>query len=838
MTLFNNMATSPLVKGKHKSQLPMKYFVSILFIVVLVFESQLLIAQRNPAKGADDAFDRKLYTIAAERYKKAFNRVKKKSEERDRISYRMAECNRLTGNYKRAEAAYKRVLRSEFPKKNPEIYLHYAEVLKINKKYADAIANYTLYTEQVPDDPRGVAGAETAALTEEWLKNPSKYTLTPLKKVNSRESDFAATWASPNFNEIIFTSTRDGATGKEKDGWLNQNFSDLFISRLDRKNEWSTPVLLDKSEIIDTKASEGAPFMNSTFNKLYFTRCENHEKRQSGCQIYVAARSGRDYGKPTPVAINGVDTLDIIGHPTLSENELILYFSAERKGGFGGKDIWVSLREKKTEPFNRPLNIGPIVNTKGDEIFPFLRNDTTLYFASNGHGGMGGLDIFVTTIDTGGLWGTPRNLKFPINSTSDDFAIVFHPKEERGFFSSNRDNPKATDNLYYFMEPPVLFTIAGTVKDEKTLQFVESATIQLIGTDGMTLSTRTNEKGYFLFGNNQVNKNTTYEIVVDKENYFTKSAVETTVGVEFSCDFVKDFMIDPIPQKPIALPDILYDLARWELKPQYEDSLQGLITTLQLNPTIVVELASHTDNRDTEEKNDILSQRRAQSVVDFLIIRGIDPDRLVAKGYGERVPRELEQAVTVNGYTFEKGALLDENFINALQSNEIKELAHQLNRRTEFRVLSKDFVPKAANQSINQQVEIKINPEDNKTTFEINADGAFVIPCFVAEHEERFVYDKTSIATISLQKAMELLKNGDINKENFVGDVDKLLTTGSIADKAVFNIRSIRIANRTTQNVELTVSHALKSDFVFGQQLLNECGAFVIDTKSKTLIFK
>jgi peptidoglycan-associated lipoprotein len=823
---------------KIKPQHLMKYLVSTVLLMIVLIGNHSVMAQRNPAKGADEAFERKMYTVAAERYKKAFNKVKKKSEERDRITYRMAECYRLTGNYKRAEATYKRVFRSEFPKKTPEIYLNYAEVLKMNKKYTEAIENYNLYTEKVPDDPRGVAGAETATMIEEWLKNPSKYELTALKKVNSRESDFAASWASPNFNEIIFTSTRDGATGKEKDGWLDQNFSDLFISKLDRKNEWSTPVLLDKAEIINTKASEGAPFMNSTFNKLYFTRCDNYEKRKSGCQIYVATRSGRDYGKPTPVLISGVDTLDIIGHPTLSENEMILYFSAERKGGFGGKDIWVSLREKKTDPFNRPLNIGPIVNSKGDEIFPFLRNDTTLYFASNGHGGMGGLDIFVTTIDTGGVWGTPRNLKYPVNSTSDDFAITFHPTEERGFFSSNRDNPKGIDNLYYFMEPPVLFTIAGTVKDEKTLQFVESATIQLIGTDGMTLSTRTNDKGYYLFGNSQINKNTTYEIIVDKENYFTKSGVETTVGVEFSRDFVKDFMIDPIPQKPIALPDILYDLARWELKTQYEDSLQGLITTLQLNPTIVVELASHTDNRDTEEKNDILSQRRAQSVVDFLILRGIDPDRLVAKGYGERVPRELDQTIKVNGYSFEQGTLLDETYINALPSNEIKEAAHQLNRRTEFRVLSKDFVPKAANQPINQQVEITINPEDNKIAFEINADGSFIIPCIVAEHEEKFVYDKTSVALISLKKAMELLKNGDINKENFIGDIDKVLTTGSIADKAVFKISSVRIANRTTQNAELTVSHTLKSDFVFGQQLLNECGEFSIDSKSKMLIFK
>ncbi len=816
----------------------MKQLTIILFMLLLGIGTQSLVAQRNPAKGADEAFERKQYSNAIDRYKKAYNRVKKKSEERDRITFRMAECYRFTNSYKRAEATYKRVLRSEYPKKHPEVFLHYADVLKMNKKYSDAIENYNKYTELVPDDPRGPQGAETAAMIEDWIKNPSKYEISPLKKVNSRVSDFAATWASNNYNEIIFTSTRDGSTGKEKDGWLDQNFSDLFLSRLDRKNEWSTPVPLDKTGNVNTKAAEGAPSMNSSFNKMYFTRCDNYEKKQSGCRIYTSTRAGRDWGKAVPVEISGVDTLDIVGHPSLSKDELLMYFAAERKGGFGGKDIWVAERDKKTDPFKRPMNIGPNVNSVGDEIFPFLRNDTTLYFASNGHGGMGGLDIFVSNVDTSGTWSEARNLKSPVNSTADDFAIVFHPDEEKGFLTSNRDNPKGVDNLYSFIEPPVLFTIAGTVKDEKTLQYVESASVQLISSSGMTLSTRTNDKGYFLFGNSQVTKNTTYEIVVDKENYFTKSGIESTVGVEFSRDFIKDFMLDPIPQKPIALPDILYDLARWELKPQYEDSLQGLITTLQLNPTLVIELASHTDNRDTEEKNDILSQRRAQSVVDFLILRGIDPERLAAKGYGERVPRELEKNFIGNGFTFPKGTVLTEAYINSLGSKEQQEAAHQLNRRTEFRILSKDFVPKAANQPVNQEVKITLNPEDNKISFTIADDGSFVIPCFVAEHEEKFVYDKTSVAMISLKKALELLKDGIINKDSFEGEVEKVISTGSIADKAVFKISQVRVTDRTLKEVKLTVSHSLKSDFVFGQELLNQMGEYKLDSKSKTLYFK
>ncbi|MGE4541389.1 MAG: OmpA family protein [Bacteroidales bacterium] len=816
----------------------MKISLQLFIFFILSLTAFQGLAQRNPAKSADEAFEKKQYTIAAERYKKAYNRVKRNPEERMRVSYQMAECYRLTGLFKRAEVTYKRVIRSDFPKTNPEAYLHFAEVLKINEKFDDAIINYELYAEAMPDDPRGRLGAETAALVKEWMENPSKYELTFLKKINSRESDFNAIYSATNFNEIIFTSSRENATGKEKDGYTGQDFSDLFTSRFDRKEEWSAPVLLDENDVVNTEANEGAAFMNASFNSLYFTRCKNDPKQQSGCQIMVSNRSGRSWSEPVPVDIIGVDTLDIVGQPTLSENELIMYFAAERRGGFGGKDIWVSLRDSKTQPFSRPLNIGPVVNTKGDEVFPFLRNDTTLYFSSNGHGGMGGLDVFMTTVDTAGNWGKPVNLKYPINSTADDFAITFHPEKEEGFISSNRDNIRGIDNIYHFIEPPILFTLSGTVKDVQTLQFVEGATVQLIGSDGMSVSTRTNDKGYFLFSDSQIAKNTTYEIVVDKDNYFTATAVETTVGVEFSKDFTKDFDLEPIPEEPIVLPDILYDLARWELKPQYEDSLQGLIETLQKNPTITIELASHTDARDTDERNDILSQRRAQSVVDYLIIRGIDGARLVAKGYGESAPRKLTKSVTVNGFTFDEGTILTEEYINELESNEKKEAAHQLNRRTEFKVLSKDYVPKSANQEVTETVAIKLNPEDNQVGFFENETGFFVVKFVLDGYNERFVYDRSSDVTISLEKALQLLNEGRITKDNFKGDIDRVLTAGNIADRAVIVFDEIRIANRTLQNVEMTVFHNSRYSFVFGQQLLNQMGEFEFNTQKKSLIFK
>ena len=818
----------------------MKRYILIIMSALFIFMSSDIYAQRrNPAKNADLAFGRKQYTEAADRYKKAYRKVRRNKDERNRISFQMGECYRLIGLTKRAEPYYKRLLKTEYPNTHPELYLYMAETYKMNEKFKDAIEMYEAYSQRVPGDPRGPLGVETTQQIQEWMENPSKYQLTMLKKINStKDSDFGATWLNNNYNEIIFTSTRDAATGKEKDGITGQEFADFFTSKQDRKGDWSTPVLADEAENINTQASEGTPFMNSKYTKLYFTRCQNGAHRKNGCQIMVAGKSGGNFSEARPVEIAGVDTLDIVGHPTLSSDERIMYFAAERKGGFGGNDIWVAMRDNTTEPFKHPFNLGERINTPGNEVFPFLRYDTTLYFASDGHGGMGGLDIFVSSMDTSGQWGEPRNLKYPINSIGDDFAIVFHPTDERGFISSNRGNSRGLDNIYYFEEPPVLFTFSGTVKDAKTKQYASNAAVRLIGSDGSNIMTRTNEKGYFNFSDSQINKNTTYDITIDKDNYFTLTAQQTTIGLEFSKDIVQDFDIEPIPQEPIMLPDILYDLGKWDLKPQFEDSLQGLIETLQVNPTITIELASHTDARDTDERNDILSQKRAQSVVDYLIIRGIDPHRLTAKGYGERVPRTIQKDMTVRGYTFKAGTRLTEDFINKLPNNDVREAAHQMNRRTEFRILSKDFVPRD-HISEGGTVNIAINPEEDQTEmFTVDKKGYFNFVGIVDGYKEPFTYSQNADFCVSESRALQLLKDGRITADDFKGDVDKILTTGGIQNGAIFVIKEVRIASRSLYNVECKVVSKMIEQWVIGQKNMKQLGNFEFDTKEKKLKFK
>ena len=813
----------------------------ILFALLLGAAQPLDAQRRSPAKSADIAFERGQYTIAIERYKKAAKKLKKKkfADERTRVTYQLGECYRLTDNVKLAATQYKRVGKTDFPKTNPIFYLHYGDVLKRSEKYDEALENYNIYTEMVPDDPRGQRAADDIAKIKEWLEYPSKYEVTKVKALNSKSSDFGVAWISNSYNDIIFTSTREGGIAKEKDGITGQHFADIYSSRQDKKGNWDKPTLVDEEGGLNSKGSEGMPFFTASFSDVYFTRCPNTKKRQSGCMIMKSRRTGNSFAEPTMVEINGVDSLDVVGHPTLSPDESIMYFSAERAGGMGGKDIWVTIKGDDGK-FGRPFNLGEVVNTPGNEMFPFMRNDSTLYFSSDGHGGMGGLDIFMTTIDTAGNWSEPVNLRSPINSTGNDFSIIFHPTEERGFFASNRGSRNGQDDeIYYFMEPPVLFTVNGTIKDKNSLQFVNGANVSIIGTDGTKASTLSSDKGTFQFNEGVLKINNIYVLTIDKNNYFTMTDTISTVGLEFSRDFTPSYEIGMIPSGTVVLPEIQYELGKWDLQPQFEDSLQGLIEILQVNPNITIELGSHTDIRGSEASNDILSQKRAQSVCDYLIIRGIDPQRLTAKGYGERVPRTFTKDFVYKGYTFKEGTKLTEDYINSLSSDALKEYAHQLNRRSEFKILSRDFVPRESSSDENQLAVISINPEDNKVPFVQDKRGNFSFKSYINAYTEHITYDRDSDFSVSQTKVMELLTNGVITKNDFIGDnIEKIITTGAVKDRSQFIIKEMRIANKTVENLEVTVVNSLKYDWVMGQKTLKKFGSFEFNTDEHNLIFK
>lgn len=809
----------------------------LVLLATIVFSPQTVAQQkRNFTQEADQAFEDQMYYTAVEKYKKAYSKVKSNRTEKKRILFQIAECYRLTDNTKRAESQYKRLIRIGYQKTNPLVMLYYADALMANKDFAEAANSYKEYMELAPTDPRGRIGKESCELTVNWTDNPTRYEVTNEKKMNSRSDDFAPVFADKKFRSLVFTSSREGSTGNGIDDWTGQNFSDLYLTQVDRKEEWSAPQLLDEERLVNSDANEGAAAFDDKYSTLYFTRCDFYKKETLGCEIYQSRRRGRGWGEAEIVPIE-IDSLVTYGHPTISSDELSLIFASDQQGGQGMKDLWLATRDRKSKPFGKPENLGANINTHGNEMFPMFRSDTVLYFASDGHPGMGGLDIYRVSIKDG-KWGKPVNMKYPVNSYADDFGITFMGDEERGFLTSNREGGRGANDIYSFFERPLLFTIAGNVRDDRTLQFIQGAKVVLEGSDGTSIEALTNSQGQYSFDNTQVLKNTSYELKVTRDGYFGDKSKETTVGLTENKDFTISFILVPIPEKPIILPEILYDLAKCDLKPQYQDSLIGLIQILEENPTFVIELAAHTDARDTDENNDTLSQCRAQSVVDYLILRGIEPGRLVAKGYGERVPRTMARSITRAGYTFSQGMVLTESFINSLSSRNIKEAAHQLNRRTEFRILRKDFVPSAGEDSVETQINLVLNPDEN--IVEITpADASFTAPCIISGYTKTFYFDtKAANLNVSLNLALELLRNGSISKEDFIGDANTILAGGTIADQAVFNLKSLRIGDNIVTQLQATVVRSLPYDLTLGKPILDRFGSYQIDKENNKIIFK
>ncbi|MEI6576211.1 MAG: OmpA family protein [Bacteroidota bacterium] len=823
----------------------------IVLSLVMTFQAHAQ-QKKTFTQEADQAFEDKMFNLAIEKYEKAYSKVKKNRIEKNRILFQIAESYRLTNNWKKAEQQYKRLDKANYQKINPIVIMYYADAQKINERYEDAIIQYKRYADLAPNDPRGKIGIESCQMAQTWKDNPTRYAVNPSdeahkelnawKTINSKEDDFAPSFAEEKGKTMVFTSSRENSTGGSVDDWTGQAFSDLYVSTMSSKGDWSTPVLLDDQNVINTDGNEGASCYSNKFNTLYFTRCSSEKKKVLTCAIYRTERRGKIWSPPEHVKL-GTDSTKIYGHPAVSKDELTIYFASDMEGGQGGKDIWVATRAKKNKNFDLPKNLGTTINTPGDEMFPYLRFDSLLYFASNYLPGMGGMDIF-KTVKVGEKWSSPENMKSPVNSAADDFAVTFFPGvlEEKGYFASNRKlkSGKGGDDIYSFLKIPLLFTIQGVVKDDRTLQYIPGATVKMVGSDGTSIETKTDKRGGYAFDKTQVLPTTSYELTVSKEGYFSDKGRETTVGLEQSKDFQIDFVLSPIPVKPIVLPEILYDLAKWDLKPQYQDSLQGLITILEANPTMTIELGAHTDTRDTDVKNDTLSLKRAQSVVSYLISRGIDPDRLTASGYGERVPRVLAKDVNRDGFLFPSGTVITDDYIATLSGKPHQEAAHQLNRRTEFRILSMNFVPKAVIDTLAKgKIEVVTNPKENILGFNPLEGDAFEATIIVNGYSANFDYDKKATeVTVSPEFAFNLLTKGFISKPDFVGDASKALSEGSVADKAKINIKTMRIGDNTITNIEVVVAKDQKPSIKLGDPIFNKIGKWRIEKEKSRVVFE
>lgn len=620
-------------------------------------------------------------------YYKAIEKLRKatkKEKDRDKrmlYAFETAECYRYIGDYERAELYYKNAIRRGY--KDNIALLHHADMLRATQQYEESIETYRTYLDSVPGDERALAGLESIRKTQEWVANPTRHIVNPIKEINSIQSDYSPVFVAGRDNEIIFTSSRKGITGKRKSDITGQGYTDIFRSTFGvQKQKWEKPKLLDEDLIINTEDEEGAVTISSTGEQMIFTRCRYDKTQPLGAELYSTSQSRGSFSEPIKVQVVG-DSI-IAAHPAYNETETMLYFVSDMEGGFGGKDIWVA--EKNGSSFSTPVNLGEKINTPGDEMFPFVRDNGELYFASNFLPGMGGLDIFVATKDEEGAWNV-ENMGSPINSPADDFGIAYVKSEDKGMFTSSRKGSRG-DDIYSFLVPPKIYEVEGNVFDKENNNRIDGATVRVIGTDGTNMKIRT-QNGKFKM---KLKPETEYVFAAFKDGYLRDKATANTIGLADSKDFEFDLFLTPT-DSPIKVDNINYEFASFELKPESKIALDTVYKVLVFNPTITIELMAHTDYVGSDQANFELSQKRAQSVVDYLIEKGISPQRLVAKGYGETWPKVVTREIAKQYDFLKRNDELTEAFILKLPKEQ-QDICNAINRRTEFRVLSTDFIEK------------------------------------------------------------------------------------------------------------------------------------------------
>lgn len=623
---------------------------------------------------ANEQYARGEFYDAAQTYRKVYSKTNPRKERklRGEVAFKMGECYRRINMAARSSAAYQNAIRYDYPDSMALFYL--ARSQQFEGKYKDAIKNYQAYLETNPQSSLAKNGIRGCNLAVQWKENPTRYVVKKATILNSRRSDFAPMYLGKDYDQIYFTSSTEKALGKNKSGITGTKNCDIYFSKKDEQGAWQKPEPIEGD--VNTDEDEGVISFSPDGTTMYLSKARREPNADTSVEIYTSTRTGAQWSPPKKYEITA-DTLSAFGHPAVSPDGEYLYFVSDMPGGYGGKDLWrISLTDKE----GSLENLGVQINTPGDEMFPYIRDNGDLYFASDGHPGMGGLDIFRARMNASGMWQI-ENMKYPINSSADDFGITFG-EEETGFFSSNRGDGRGYDNIYSFELPSIRVWISGTVLD-KDDEPVPDAIIRIVGNDGSNQKEYARKDGSFRF---KLDRGVHYVMLASCRGYLNSKQEFISDAEEKDAEYGVNFVLASI-SKPILIENIFYDFDRATLRPESETSLNELVKMLDDNPNVSIELAAHTDYKGKDEYNLRLSERRAQSVVDYLIKAGIDPRRLQPKGYGESQPKVITKKLATQYPQFKEGDVLTEEYITRL-SPEDQEIANQINRRTEFQVLS------------------------------------------------------------------------------------------------------------------------------------------------------
>ncbi|MCK9641324.1 MAG: OmpA family protein [Prolixibacteraceae bacterium] len=635
---------------------------------------------------AATSFDNGEYFKSIAAYRKIYTKTKGR-EKKAAIQLKIAEAFYKIGQYRQAESYFKSAIFKD--PSDATILLRYAEVLRSNGKYDEAIKNYQKFLGYLPKDERALNGIISCNTSKELMGRQTQYKIENLKEINSRFSDYGAVYPGLIVTELVFSSSRDDATGKKKNPVTGEFNADIYRAVYNaEQKKWDNPKRIDESMMINTVDEEGAPAFDKSGNTIYFTRSISEKGVDAKVGIFESTLVSGSWSRPVKLSI-GNDSL-LAAHPSVSRDGNKIYFVSNRPGGFGGNDIWMAEKVGESK-WGEAKNLGPQINTAGNEMFPFIRDNGELYFSSDSHVGLGGLDIFKASPIEKDQWKV-ENMGVPINSTGDEFAISFYPGEEKGLFTSYREGSRG-DDIYSFILPPKSYGVEGGLYNKETGAQVEGASVRLIGTDGTQLRMKS-DNASFRF---QLKPGVEYLITAFKKGFLNAKASLSTVGMDQGKAFSVRMELVPVDQ-PIKIDNIFYEVGKWNLLPESIASLDTLVSLLKENPTVTIELMAHTDCRGNDADNLILSQKRAQSVVDYLISKSIQQERLTAKGYGEKIPKTVDARMVKANAFLKKGEVLSCQFIEAFKKEEEREICHQLNRRTEFKVTSSEYREKFKEQ--------------------------------------------------------------------------------------------------------------------------------------------
>ena len=644
-------------------------------IIVLVLGALMLFScgAENSVRKAEQSLALGEYFNAAQMYKKAYSQTPPKERKlRGERAFALAECYRKINYTSRARGAYQNAVRYKYS--DSIVFFYLAEMQRRDKDYKNAAKNYEIYLAHKPADKLAMNGLISAQNARKWKEESSGYKVKKFDMFNSRRSDFSPMLLGDD--QLFLSSTRPQAKGEKLNGITGIKNGDFFVCKKDEKGKWTKPEVV--TDAINSEEDEGACSFTPDGKTMYFTRCREDESYPRYAEIFKSTRSDASWSTPTACVLTK-DSLSSYAHPAVSPDGQWLYFVSDMPGGEGGLDIW-RVRITADDNFGGVENLGAPINTPGDEMFPTFRPNGDLYFSSNGHPGMGGLDVWCAKQDSLKAW-TLNRLGYPLNSEGDDFGLTFEGIYNRGFFASNRNDGHGWDHIYSFELAENILTVQGWVYEKDGYELPQ-ALVYMVGNDGTNQKISVKGDGSFVV---EVKPNVDYVLLGTCKGFLNhkQDFRADTAGV--TKEYVLQFPLPSI-SRPVLIDNVLYEFDKADLTKESETELMALVTLLNENPNITIELGAHCDYRGDEKYNLWLSQKRAESCVKFLIKSGIAKERLTPVGYGVTKPKTVSKKMLESFDFLKEGDVLSKDYIEKLP-NEQQEICNSLNRRTEFRVL-------------------------------------------------------------------------------------------------------------------------------------------------------